>query len=108
MSNVVEFSKDRGTNIEVTKFVQLIGESTVDIGNDKVILTPSKTLKDLYVGEYKILLKLRALKPLQGKSQPRPFIRSLRLCHLIRSLSALRGSGSVYPSLPDLLFRIQR
>ncbi|MDW7493231.1 replication protein RepA, partial [Klebsiella pneumoniae] len=40
MSNVVEFSKDRGTNIEVTKFVQLIGESTVDIGNDKVILTP--------------------------------------------------------------------
>ncbi|MGZ9927665.1 RepB family plasmid replication initiator protein, partial [Escherichia coli] len=58
MSNVVEFSKDRGTNIEVTKFVQLIGESTVDIGNDKVILTPSKTLKDLYVGEYKFLLKL--------------------------------------------------
>ncbi|VTM52769.1 initiator replication protein RepB [Klebsiella quasipneumoniae] len=51
MSNVVEFSKDRGTNIEVTKFVQLIGESTVDIGNDKVILTPSKTLKDLYVGD---------------------------------------------------------
>ncbi len=64
MSNVVEFSKDRGTNIEVTKFVQLIGESTVDIGNDKVILTPSKTLKDLYVGEYGILLKLRALKAL--------------------------------------------
>ncbi|HDS8174071.1 TPA: RepB family plasmid replication initiator protein [Klebsiella pneumoniae subsp. pneumoniae] len=67
MSNVVEFSKDRGTNIEVTKFVQLIGESTVDIGNDKVILTPSKTLKDLYVGEYKILLKLRALKALARK-----------------------------------------
>ncbi len=46
---------------------QLIGESTVDIGNDKVILTPSKTLKDLYVGEYKILLKLRALKALARK-----------------------------------------
>lgn len=40
MSTIVEFSKDSGKPTEKTQMVQLMGESTIDIGNDLVLLTP--------------------------------------------------------------------
>ncbi|HGX3708909.1 TPA: RepB family plasmid replication initiator protein [Escherichia coli] len=67
MSTVVEFSRDSGKPTEVTKMVQLMGESTIDIKNDLAVLTPSMSLKDLYASEYKVLLKLKALKSLARK-----------------------------------------
>lgn len=67
MSTIVEFSKDSGKSTEKTHMVQLMGESTIDLPNDVVILTPSLSLKDLYASEYKVLLKLKALKSLARK-----------------------------------------
>lgn len=67
MSTIVEFSKDKGTDTEKTKLVQLMGESTIDIANDIAILTPSASLKELYASEYRVLLKMKALKKLSRK-----------------------------------------
>uniref|UniRef100_A0A7M2QN00 Replication protein A n=1 Tax=feces metagenome TaxID=1861841 RepID=A0A7M2QN00_9ZZZZ len=67
MSTVVEFSRDAGKPTEKTHFVQLMGESTIDIAKDIVVLTPSMSLRDLYASEYRVLLKLKALKELARK-----------------------------------------
>lgn len=67
MSTIVEFSRDFGKLGEKTHMVQLMGESTIDILNDRVLLTPSSSLKTLYACEYKVLLKLKVLKFLARK-----------------------------------------
>lgn len=67
MGTVVEFSRNEGTEKSVSRNVQLMGESTVDLENDVVTLKPNESLKDLYASEYKVLLKLKALRQLGRK-----------------------------------------
>ncbi|WP_241576560.1 RepB family plasmid replication initiator protein [Rosenbergiella collisarenosi] len=67
MQTIVEFTKNDGTEHSVTRNIQLIGESTIDLANDIVKIKPNKSLLDLYASEYKVLLKLKAIKSLARK-----------------------------------------
>ncbi|EOH1034919.1 RepB family plasmid replication initiator protein [Salmonella enterica] len=67
MSTIVEFTRDSGKDTEFVRMIQLMGESTIDLKKDWVVLTPSSSLREVYYSEYKVLLKLAALKKLARK-----------------------------------------